>query len=100
MPNVGRRKLISSSSIERALAELHSQPPLSDENAASERLVLGFKRYFDAAPLSTEELEAHGLKPAREYHHFRMWQDRHNPEMVGAFEEQRRRWRERHDPKS
>jgi hypothetical protein len=37
-------------------------------------------------------------RPARDFEHFRRWQDQHRPEMVQAFEEARRRWHEKNDP--
>ncbi len=68
------------------------------ENASRQIASIRFSVYHDAEPLGDEDLDARGLKPAREYPHFRFWQDRHNPERVATFEESRRRWHERNDP--
>jgi hypothetical protein len=56
----------------------------------------------DEGPLSAEdEAEIDRYRPARDREEFRRWLDQHaSPEVIAKFEEARRQWHERNDPKS
>jgi hypothetical protein len=55
----------------------------------------------DEGPLSAaDEAKIARYRPARDDEHFRRWQDQHaSPETIVKFEEVRRQWHERNDPK-
>ena len=54
--------------------------------------------FSDIPELTDEQLA--NMRPARDFEAFRRWQDQHaTPEQIAKFEEARRRWHERNDPK-